>query len=57
MERPRCRAVKLSIPPSTRLRQRSSVMGMALFAGEGGLNSALQALSRSFRSPNPKVIA
>jgi hypothetical protein len=34
-----CRAVKLSIPPSTK-RQRSSVMGMALFAREGGLNSA-----------------
>jgi hypothetical protein len=54
MERPRCRAVKLSIPPSTRLK-RSSVMGMALFAREGGLNSALPALSRSFRSPDPKV--
>ena len=29
-------------------------MGMALFAREGGLNSALCALSRS---PDPKVIA
>lgn len=42
MERPKCRAVKLSIPPSTK-RQRSNVMGMALFAREGGLNSALPA--------------
>ena len=48
MERPRCRAAKLSIPPSTK-RQRSNVVGMALFAREGGLKSALQALSRSFR--------
>jgi hypothetical protein len=56
MERPRCRAVKLSIPPSTK-RQRSNVMGMALFAREGGLNSALPALSRPLRSPDSKVIA
>jgi hypothetical protein len=53
MERPKCRAVKLSIPLSTK-RQRSNVMGMALFAREGGLNSALWALSKS---PDPKVIA
>jgi hypothetical protein len=43
----------MEIPPSTK-RQRSNVMGMALFAREGGLNSALWALSRS---PDPKVIA
>jgi hypothetical protein len=32
-------------------------MGLALFAREGGLNSALPALSCPFRSPDSKVIA
>src|SRR5258706_5357826 len=32
-------------------------MGLALFAREGGLSSALPALSRPFRSPDSKVIA
>lgn len=55
MERPRCRAVKLSIPPSTK-RQRSNVMGKALFAREGGLNSALPPCPPA-PYPDSKVIA